>query len=196
MSKFSASVNSDLGNGSFGVEIGDAEHVDRCSWKYTRVWSYQLTSDLDQRCLLFWICSCGLQWSCLKAVSVPTFVFGGLRGSTATSDLVLLIQIASLEKKTIQKEKKQTNWVLHLCVLDSKIACSTCKLVHSITRVGSKFCCYSPFHSLNLIFRRSSDGNWFVWWSPLGGPENSVITWKFHSNHLLLCFCTKLTRVR
>ena len=31
MSKFSASVNSDLGNGSFWVEIRDAEHVDRCS---------------------------------------------------------------------------------------------------------------------------------------------------------------------
>ena len=28
MSKFSASVNSDLGNGSFWVEIGDAEHID------------------------------------------------------------------------------------------------------------------------------------------------------------------------
>ena len=46
MSKFSASVNSDLGNGSFWVEIRDAEHVDRCSRKYTRVWSYQLTTDL------------------------------------------------------------------------------------------------------------------------------------------------------
>ena len=31
MSKFSASVNSDLGNGSFWVEIGDAEHVDQCT---------------------------------------------------------------------------------------------------------------------------------------------------------------------
>ena len=31
MSKFSASVNSDPGNGSFCVKIGDAEHVDRCS---------------------------------------------------------------------------------------------------------------------------------------------------------------------
>ena len=28
MSKFSASVNSDLGNGSFWLEIRDAEHVD------------------------------------------------------------------------------------------------------------------------------------------------------------------------
>ena len=50
MSKFSASVNSDLGNGSFWVEIRDAGHVDlqvdRCSWKYTRIWLYQLTSDL------------------------------------------------------------------------------------------------------------------------------------------------------
>ena len=30
----------------------------------------------------FWKC---LQWSCLKAVSVPTFVIGGLQGSTASS---------------------------------------------------------------------------------------------------------------
>ena len=30
----------------------------------------------------FWKC---LQWPCLKAVLVPTFVIGGLRGSTATS---------------------------------------------------------------------------------------------------------------
>ena len=81
MSKFSASVNSDPGNGYFWVEIGEAEHVDRCSWKYTRVWSCQLTSDLKRR-LLFWK---RLQWSCLKAVSVPTFVLGGLRGSTTTS---------------------------------------------------------------------------------------------------------------
>ena len=31
MSKYSAAVNSDLGNGSFGVEIRDAKHVDQCS---------------------------------------------------------------------------------------------------------------------------------------------------------------------
>ena len=46
MSKFSASVNSDLGNGFFWVEIGDAQPGDRCGWKYRRVWLYQLTSDL------------------------------------------------------------------------------------------------------------------------------------------------------
>ena len=63
MSKFSASVNSDL-------------------W----VWSYQLTSDLS---------TCVLQWSCLKAVSVSTFVLGGLRGSTATSDLVVRSSLCS-----------------------------------------------------------------------------------------------------
>ena len=57
MSKFSASVNSDL-------------------W----VWSYQLTSDLSTRVL---------QWSCLKAVSVSTFVLGGLWGSNARSDLLM-----------------------------------------------------------------------------------------------------------
>ena len=40
-------VNFDLRNGSFWLEIGDAEHVDLYySWKCTRVWSYQLTSDL------------------------------------------------------------------------------------------------------------------------------------------------------
>ena len=44
-------------------------------------WSHQLTSD-PRRCLLFWKC---LQWLWLKAVSVPTFVIGGLWGSTATS---------------------------------------------------------------------------------------------------------------
>ena len=45
-------MNSDLGNsGSFclWVEIRDAEHVDRCSWKCTRVRSHQLTSDLKRR---------------------------------------------------------------------------------------------------------------------------------------------------
>ena len=47
-------------------------------------WSHQLTSDL-KRCLLFRKC---LRWSSLKAVSVPTSVKEGLRGSTTTSDLV------------------------------------------------------------------------------------------------------------
>ena len=74
MSKFSASMSSDLGNGSFWVEIRDAEHVDRCSWKCTRVWSYRLTSDLRD-VYFFLIC---FQWS----------LVGGLRGSTATSALV------------------------------------------------------------------------------------------------------------
>ena len=55
--------------------------VDRCGWRSTWLWSHQLTSDL-KRCLLFWKC---LQWLFLKAVLVPTFVIGGLRGSTATS---------------------------------------------------------------------------------------------------------------
>ena len=62
MSKVSAAVNSDLGNGSFWVEIRDAMHVDQCSSISTRVWPHQLTSDL-KRCLLFQEC---LQWSCLK----------------------------------------------------------------------------------------------------------------------------------
>ena len=56
-------------------------------------WWHQLTSD-PKRCLLFWKC---LQWSCLTAVSVPAFVIGGLRGSTATS--------GSCQKK---KKKKKT----------------------------------------------------------------------------------------
>ena len=41
----------------------------------------QRTSDLKRR-LLFWKC---LLWFCLKAVSMPTFVWGSLRGSTAMS---------------------------------------------------------------------------------------------------------------
>ena len=45
------------------------------------LWSHQLTSD-SKISLLFW-----KYWQrpCLKAVSVPPFVIGGLRGSTATS---------------------------------------------------------------------------------------------------------------
>ena len=34
MSKYSAAVNSDLGNGSFGVEIRDAKHADRWTVQY------------------------------------------------------------------------------------------------------------------------------------------------------------------
>ena len=78
-------MNSDLGNanGSFWVEIRDAEHVNQWSWKRrpTRVCSHQLTYDIKRR-LLFWK---RLQWSCLKVFSVPTFVLEGLRVSTATS---------------------------------------------------------------------------------------------------------------
>ena len=98
MSKFSASVNSELADGSFWVEIRDAEHVDRCSWKYTQVWSYQLTSDL--RDVYFF--GSAVQWSCLRAVSVPMLVLGGLRGSTATSALVCGLNSKSWSCKTWQ----------------------------------------------------------------------------------------------
>ena len=46
--------------------------------------NWPLTSEM----FTFGICTRVLQWSCLKAVSVSTFVLGGLRGFTATSDLV------------------------------------------------------------------------------------------------------------
>ena len=52
-------------------------------------WSHQLTSD-PKRCLLFWKC---LQWPCLKAVSVATFVIGGLWGSIVTSGSCCHIKI-------------------------------------------------------------------------------------------------------
>ena len=67
----SSGVNSDLGEcfflGGGGV----------CASR----WSHQLTSE-PKRWLLFWKC---LQWSCLKAVSLPKFVIGGQWGSPATS---------------------------------------------------------------------------------------------------------------
>ena len=74
MSKFSASVNSDLGSREWFLLARNPRRwacrsMIRCSRKCTRVWSYPLTSDL--RDVYFFIC---LQWSCLKAVSVPTFV--------------------------------------------------------------------------------------------------------------------------
>ena len=59
--------------------------------------AWTLTSEFDRinwpltsEMFTFWICTRVLQWSCLKAVSVSTFVLalGGLRGFTATSDLV------------------------------------------------------------------------------------------------------------
>ena len=46
-------VNSDLGNGSFWVEIHDAKHVDRCSWRSTRVWLHP--TDLQPQVMsTFW----------------------------------------------------------------------------------------------------------------------------------------------
>ena len=73
MSKLSAGVNSDLGNGSFWLEIPHTEHVDGCSWnmrEFDRI-NWPLTSEmftfLDMRAMLV-----------SEAVSVPTFVLGGL----------------------------------------------------------------------------------------------------------------------
>ena len=87
MSKFSASVNSDLGNGSFRLEIRDAKHVDQCtgSWKCTRVWSYQLTSDLRDVYFLKYACN-GRVWKQFRCLRLS--LKGGLRGSTATGALV------------------------------------------------------------------------------------------------------------
>ena len=48
-------------------------------------WSHHHISD-PKSYLLFWKC---LRWSCLKAVSGPTSLTGGLLGSTETSALVL-----------------------------------------------------------------------------------------------------------
>ena len=42
ISKYSANVNSDLGNVSFWVEIRDARHVERWRWGSWRIWSHQL----------------------------------------------------------------------------------------------------------------------------------------------------------
>ena len=57
--------------------------------------AWTLTSEFDRinwpltsGMFTFWICTRVLQWPCLKAVSVSTFVLGGLRGFTAISDLV------------------------------------------------------------------------------------------------------------
>ena len=65
LSKCSAGMNSDFGNGSFWVEICDTEHVDRCSWRSTQVWSHQLTSDL-KTVYFFWKWPCLKQFRCLR----------------------------------------------------------------------------------------------------------------------------------
>ena len=64
--------------------VDDTRHVDRCKWISTRVRSHQLTSDLREVYCFGYACN-GRVWSLVKAVSLPSFVLGGLRGSTATS---------------------------------------------------------------------------------------------------------------
>ena len=85
MSKFSPSVSSDLGNSSFSLKIPYAEHVDRRSWnmrEFDRI-NWPLTSEMFT--LLDMI-----EMVVSEAVLVPMFVLAGLRGSTATSDLVII----------------------------------------------------------------------------------------------------------
>ena len=78
MSKLSDSVNSDLGNGSFSLEIPHAEHVDRriveicasslCEFdRINRPLTQEMFTFLDMRAMLV-----------PDAVLVPTFVFGGV----------------------------------------------------------------------------------------------------------------------
>ena len=64
--------------------VDDTRHVNRCKLISTRVWSHQLTSDLREVYFFGYACN-GRVWSLVKAVSLPSFVLGGLRGSTATS---------------------------------------------------------------------------------------------------------------
>ena len=52
MCKCCTGVNSDIGNGSFGVKIRDARHADRYRWRTT----HQLTSDLNIIMLIFSKC--------------------------------------------------------------------------------------------------------------------------------------------
>ena len=111
MSKLSAGVNSDLGNSSFWLEIRDAEHEDQCSWKCKRVWSYQLTSELRN---VYFFKTC-LQWSCLKAVSVPTFVSNrrpaGLHRDerSCLKKFVLFGKVAVLQRWT-RRSPSTTRW--------------------------------------------------------------------------------------
>ena len=93
------------------------------------VWSHQLTSDL-KRCLIFRKC---LRWSSLKAVSVPTSVIGGLRGCTATSDLVRFY----CEERNFDMQNKTALGSRSKCTryIDS----SSGKTVHSMW-TGLPFC--------------------------------------------------------
>ena len=61
-------MNSDLGNGSFWVEIPDAKHVDRCWWRSTRIWAHQLTSDLRHVYFFGSACNGGVwkQFRCVR----------------------------------------------------------------------------------------------------------------------------------
>ena len=87
-------VNSDLGNGFFWVEIRDAIKacVSTCRSTQVKIIYKFLIASTDlwpQEMYIFWK---RLRWLCLKAVTVPTSVTRGLRGSTATGALVLIVR--------------------------------------------------------------------------------------------------------
>ena len=91
-------------------------------------WSHQLTSDPRSRDVyFFWKC---LQWSCLKAVSVPTFIIGGLWGSTATSGSCCRLSAYLTNESFAGKS----------CVLALLLALGTW-LVLSCTYIGKAFRC-------------------------------------------------------
>ena len=77
MFKFSATMNSDLGSGFFWVKIREAMHVDQCNRRSTPG-LIASTVLLPEEMFTYFGNAC--KWSCLKAVSVPSFVMGGLRG--------------------------------------------------------------------------------------------------------------------
>ena len=71
------------GNGSCWIEIRDAKHVDHSRSTQVKIYTSLIAStDLWPQArdvYFFWKC---LRWSSLIAVSVPTSVTGGLRGSS------------------------------------------------------------------------------------------------------------------
>ena len=114
--------------------------------------AWTLTSEFDRinwpltsEMYTFWICTRVLQWSCLKAVSVSTFVLGGLRGFTATSDLVigsaealpiLCVRCAWWER---ERERETRKW-RHLS--SAEIGEEVCTFPCQNAEIGEEFCTF------------------------------------------------------
>ena len=92
--------------------------------------SLSASTDLwPQETFTFWKC---LQWSCLKAVPVPSFVLGGLRGSTTTNGSCLTLSAVPRQRqqKLNRKTKRTTIALTFRCCRNLVVLCWSAERIH------------------------------------------------------------------